>query len=100
MTTKADLLRFAQLQSLGCVACLHNGNYSEPDIHHLLSGGRRRGHQFTIPLCPAHHRGVAHDPELHGPSLALSPKSFRQAFGTDEELLERTNDLIGVFYGQ
>jgi hypothetical protein len=99
MTTKADLYRFAQLQSLGCICCLQNGNYSEPDIHHLVSLGKR-DHQRTVPLCPAHHRGVGHSPELHGPSLAHGSKPFHAEFGSDEELLERTNELIGVFYGQ
>lgn len=29
-----------------------------------------------------------------GPSLALSSKIFRERFGTDDELLERTNQLL------
>lgn len=52
MTTKADLARFRALQKLGCIACRQRGVFSQPDIHHLLSGGRRRGNRYTIPLCP------------------------------------------------
>ncbi len=92
MTSKADNARFRALHELGCIACdLRGLDYAAPDIHHLLSGGKRRGHQFTIPLCPAHHRGVWHSPELHGPSLAKTPKRFRQEFGSDESLLALTN---------
>jgi hypothetical protein len=94
---RTDLERFRKLQALGCIACRNRlGQYAEPDIHHLLSGGRRRGHQYTIPLCPPHHRGVGHIPELHGPSLALAPRRFRQEFGSDEELLAQVNELISA----
>ena len=95
MATKAEVARFQRLQDLGCIACrIRALGYSAPDMHHLLSGGRRRGHLETIPLCPAHHRGVGHVPELHGPSLALAPRRFRQEFGSDEELLRMTNELL------
>ena len=95
MTTAADRERFRKLQEHGCIACKLRGlGYSAPDIHHTLSGGRRRGHQFTLPLCPAHHRGVGHVPELHGPSLAKTPRRFKQEFGDDETLLALVNEAI------
>lgn len=102
MTTKADLARFDALQRIGCIACRQRGVFSQADVHHLLSGGRRRGHQFTIPLCPWHHRGLQQDrwvsgPQLDkylGPSLARAPKSFRAEFGDDETLLETVNKLL------
>jgi hypothetical protein len=70
------------------------GYVQPPDIHHQLSGGRRKADAATIPLCPYHHRGVWNDRFTHlrlastllGPSLALEPKRFREQFGTDEEL--------------
>jgi len=94
MTTKADLERFRKLQELGCIACHMLGHFSVPEIHHLKSGNKRKGHQDTIPLCPAHHRGVEHDPELHGPSLALAPRSFHAAFGSDDYLLARVDMML------
>ena len=75
------------------------------DVHHLLSGGRRRGHSYTIPLCPWHHRGTfattdeftaREIEEMYGPSLARSPRKFREVFGTDEELLAQTDLLVGM----
>lgn len=101
MTTKADLARFRKLQQIGCIACRSRGVYSQGDVHHLLSGGRRRGHQFTIPACAWHHRGqppddltVAEANRYYGPSLARAPKSFRAEFGDDETLLATVNKLI------
>lgn len=103
MTTKADLARFRKLQQIGCIACLQRGVFSQPDIHHLLSGGRRRGNRYTIPLCPWHHRGYMPDApravikatgDVYGPSLARAPKSFRAEFGDDETLLATVDRLL------
>lgn len=96
---KRDLSRFDALQRLGCIACHILGVYSAPDVHHVLTGGRRTGHQETIPLCPYHHRGV--NPgvisiqDFMGPSLANGSKPFHKRFGTQAELLERVNATIG-----
>jgi hypothetical protein len=83
------------MQLLGCIACNMQGRYAEPDIHHLVSLGPRN-HQRTIPLCPAHHRGVFHDEAVHGPSLANGSKPFREYFGTDEFLLAKVNLELGL----
>ena len=90
--------RYLDLHDMGCIACRQLGKWSAPDIHHLNLGGhagqKRRGNDYTIPLCPAHHRGVGWDEQAHGPSLALHPSRFRQTFGTDDELLEKVNELL------
>jgi hypothetical protein len=105
VTSKRDLSRFDQLQRIGCIACRILGVFSQADVHHVLTGGRRTGHQDTIPLCPYHHRGVigcvmgvengkpAFDP---GPSLANGSKTFHKFFGTQQELLAHVNQLIGA----
>ena len=99
--TKADRERFDALQRIGCICCRERMVYSQPDVHHLLSGGRRIGHQHPIPLCAWHHRSVPQNglntgqmQALLGPSLALTPRRFRQAFGDDGLLLKLTNRLI------
>ena len=99
MTTKADRARFDAFRRIGCVACRKLRITRDADVHHLLSGGKRRGHQYTIPLCPWHHRSQAfvsraEAERVMGPSLALSPRKFRERFGSDEELLQYTNRLI------
>lgn len=40
----------------GCSICR-----SPAEVHHLVSGGRRLGHLFTIGLCPVHHRSGRDD---------------------------------------
>lgn len=100
MTTKRDLSRFDKLQRLGCIACHQLGFYSAADVHHVLSGGRRTAHKDTIPLCPFHHRGVipqgwkSEVRERMGPSLANGSKPFHAQFGTQQELLNKVNELI------
>lgn len=100
--TKAQQERFEAIRSVGCVSCLRLGIRSACEIHHLTIGGRhgqkRRGHDFTIGLCPWHHRG---DPsgvwstEALGPSYAREPRRFREEFGCDDFLLGYQNELIG-----
>lgn len=101
MPSRNDTARFAGFRAIGCIACRTRGVFSQADVHHLLSGGRRRGHQFTVPLCPYHHRGqppdgvsMAEANRYYGPSLARAPKSFRAEFGDDETLLATTNTLL------
>jgi hypothetical protein len=108
--TKAQSRRIDTIKRAGCMACRINDRRLWPrcdgegsDAHHLLSGGRRRGHAYTIALCPWHHRG--NRPEdcrtdadaLHryGPSLAKGTRMFRETYGTDDELLTAQNELIG-----
>lgn len=104
--TAAQLSRWWLIKERGCVACwLHSNVHRFPEIHHLTIGGKhgqkRRGHDFTIGLCAWHHRGVSPfgNPELglaaFGPSLHHHARAFRAAFGTDAELLEFQNALIG-----
>lgn len=97
--------RFRRLKEMGCVCCWMVGGINVyPEIHHLnldgKAGQKKRGDEFTIPLCLWHHQGVpfAHHTkqrmeELYGPSLKQS-RAFRQKFGTDDELLAKVNDLI------
>ena len=98
--TKAQQARFEKMKQLGCVACWLRGYWSRAqrmngEVHHLLWGNRRRGHDFTITLDAWHHRGEPDEgktktwmTEHYGPSLALESKRFHQVFGSDDFLLE------------
>ena len=74
------------------------------EAHHLTSGGRRLGHDYTIPLGSFHHRGLlpvgmktTHEAvERFGPSLETSKRDFIEKFGTEFELLAETNKLLGI----
>ncbi len=75
------------------------------DYHHMKSGNIRRGHMFGVALCAYHHRGYPLSGvtqkqmrEISGPSLMDGGKRFAAAFGTDSELLERQNQLLGEVY--
>ncbi len=88
--------RFPALVRMGCVVCrLYLGVRSEPCIHHL-SGLKYRGvgmkakDEHTIPLCPSHHDGVD---KLY-PSVHRNPLLFKDKYGSQEELLNRTNELL------
>lgn len=103
--TKAEKARMDAIKEADrCIACTLHCAPTMPgvEIHHLLSGNRRRGHMFTVGLCPWHHRSVVHPyfetsarmRERYGPSLANGSKPFREAFGDDEALLEYQNRLL------
>lgn len=101
--TKAERERMARIKAFDCVACTITRVFRTAtgvEVHHLLSGNKRRGHLFTIPLCPWHHRGDAGGWGVKwmeanmGPSLARTSRKFRAVYGTDDELLERTNKLL------
>src|ERR1700679_2321884 len=96
MISKKDQKRFDDLVSLGCICCNILGVYSPPDIHHILSGGRRMGNEHTIPLCSWHHRAAAPKgaKDAFGPSLADGSKPFVDWWGTEASLLDKVNRLI------
>lgn len=103
--TAAQLTRFRKLRELGCIACRLDGNPSEdaPEIHHLLAGTKRIGHDATIPLCYWHHQGLPFDdvPTAWllanvGPSYHKHRRAFRQRYGSDREILETVNGMIGA----
>lgn len=104
--SQADIERFELLRVIGCIACyidgLHGISCGRSEVHHLLSGNRRRGHRFTIPLGAWHHRGVtdrltrAEMTAIFGPSLANGSKPFRARYGSDDMMLSIADDRIGV----
>lgn len=92
--TKADVARFEMLMKLGCICCRKAGSgYRVPEMHHILSGGRRISHQAVLPLCSEHHRFPSTGAVV-GPSLADGSKMFAAKFGTQAELLAEVNQLI------
>ncbi len=98
----AQKRRFEAIKRIGCICCLIRSNASVAcEIHHLVSGNKRRGHEFSIGCCEWHHRGVCYGgskraTELLGPSLANGSKPFHAAFGSDDELLDYQNNLLGA----
>lgn len=103
--TVAQQLRMDLIVEACCIACIACGFREPCEVHHLTVGGKhgqpRRGHAYTIGLCPWHHRGAVslavYDRlgvhtrgrlvDLIGPSYALQPFVFRGSFGDDDKLL-------------
>jgi hypothetical protein len=84
---------------LGCICCYQFGGWVHPEVHHLISGNRRMGHNWTIPLCPFHHRGVSSG-LFYGPRIALSDggKIFVATFGNERELWKKVQDRLALPY--
>ena len=98
--TALEQRRFEGLLKIGCICCrMLKVNGRTAEIHHLLSGNKRKGHEFTIPLCRWHHRAMTILPKAqaqdeYGPSLADGSKPFHARWGSDSELLAKTNELL------
>lgn len=78
---------------LGCICCLLDGHAPRPTaVHHILRGGQRMGHLYTLPLCdPGHHQGGA---PLGLVSRHPYKARFEERYGTEEELLARVKGLL------
>lgn len=84
------------ISRFGCVACWLDGRQPRPTaVHHILRGGRRIGHLFSLPLCdPGHHQ--------NGAALGLVSRHpfkarFEAKYGTELELLARLKKELGVY---
>lgn len=112
--TVAESARIVLVKKLGCICCMLNMQFWMPvpyrgvcEAHHLLSGGLRRGHLFTIGLCRWHHQAVppregmgeAAAIAVYGPSVATGSKPFHLMYGSDDELLEFQNALLAQVPG-
>jgi hypothetical protein len=103
MSARSPLVR-----SLPCIACQLEQVATQcgpSEEHHLNAGGhagqKRLGDSYSISLGPWHHRGVppngmtaSEATFIYGPSLARSSKLFRTTYGSDLELLAKTNELL------
>lgn len=102
------MTRNLQVKQLRCLACVIEGiepQCGPTESHHLnldgKAGQKRLGDEYTVALGTWHHRGepprgmTASEATYHyGPSLARSSRLFRQTYGDDRALLERTNALL------
>ena len=91
--TKEESAWMDSISRLGCIVCLLQGHPGTPaEVHHMLSGGRRIGHLWTLPLCcPGHHR---YGDGVKKISRHNWKSQFEAAYGTESELLKRTQRLV------
>ena len=90
--------RQEKMIKLGCVVCrVYYEVHSEPHIYRLQGIGHRVARlksddSNSVPLC---YRHLQNGSNQH-PSLRAQPKLFEERFGTQEDLLEMTNQLIAL----
>lgn len=81
----------------GCIACDLDKGPPRPAVavHHILRGGQRIGHLFTLPLCdPGHHQ--------NGEQFGLVSRHpwkarFEAKYGSEMELLAMLKQRLGFF---
>lgn len=91
--TRAESAWMDAITAIGCIACHIDGHPGTPGaVHHLLQGGQRIGHRFTICLCdPGHHQnGQQFGKVSRHPWKAR----FEAKYGTEQQLLEMTEELV------
>lgn len=78
---------------LGCIVCRRQGRgYVPCAVHHIVEGGRRLGHMYTIGLCdPGHHQNSPDRAEI---SRHPHRARFTAAYGSEYALLAATRELI------
>jgi hypothetical protein len=80
----------ARIADLGCIACRKEGNYRPAAVHHIVQGGRRLGHMFTLPLCdPGHHQNGA---QFGMVSVHPFKARFEAMYGAQIELLKEVTE--------
>lgn len=78
----------------GCIACWLDGVPSVPPcVHHILRGGQRIGHLYSLPLCPGHHQ----DGTGPRPMVARHPTKprFEAKYGPEKTLLHALQRKLG-----
>lgn len=83
---------------LGCIVCLEfYDTYSPASIHHIDGKTKKGAHMLTIPLCARHHQVACPTGSYatrHGPGRNTGKRAFKEAYTTEDELLERAKDRI------
>lgn len=92
--TKQEEERRQKIYELGCIACRIDGKgYVPCSEHHLKDGSCYRDNMKTFGICLAHHQIEFAVPGV--PNRHKNAKEFAEVYGTDQELLEYTNRIIG-----
>lgn len=88
---KAEKDHMARVASLGCQVCRNEGyGFMPAEVHHIFYAyGKRAHHYDTFPLCPSHHRHGDFGEAIHN-----GGKTFQLRYGTEQELLAQTRELL------
>ena len=89
---KAERDHISKVVESCCIACRLNGiDDSQAEAHHIGNGtmGKKASNFEVIALCPIHHRSGGHGVAVHA-----GRKAFEAVFGTEQELLEMTINML------
>ncbi|ARQ13135.1 hypothetical protein NXC12_PD00022 (plasmid) [Rhizobium etli] len=95
----SDRQHLSRVAALGCIVVFPDSGErccSPAEIHHPRDGqgmGQRADHSQAIPLCFNHHS--AQSPLPYGHAIHKGTKTFESVYGTEAELLARTDELLG-----
>jgi hypothetical protein len=80
--TAEEAARIKFIMSLSCAVCALHGDVSKRPLecHHIVRGGKRLGHWYTLQLCIGHHRGLWLKTETLLPRYRVAISDGRQAF--------------------
>ncbi len=98
--TTAEKERIERMLKLGCAACALIGvpNLKNTECHHIVVGGKRLGHLYTIPLCSGHHRGQWHEHEWiqehERAAISSGRKAFIRVYNTERALWEHVQFVL------
>ena len=86
--TKAETARADRMaEEIGCIFCwLDTGSRGPCDHrHHIISGNKRMGHWWTLPLCEPHHADCHNGTFSHAMQIDAWLKT-QHALGLSDEL--------------
>jgi hypothetical protein len=103
--TKEEAQRMKIIKALGCeLTWLKFGEKKYAEVHHILIGGKRAGHWYTIPLSPWYHQRTCEPGKTveemrarYGASTRDGSKAFVAAHHyTEWELWQRLQVVLGL----
>ena len=83
-----------KVSQLGCIVCYKKGfRFVPAEIHHTEGKTKEESHFKVLPLCYEHHRGGRGEEPI---SRHPWKRRFEKEYGTEKELLELVEELLGV----
>ena len=90
--TKKELQMWDDIAAIGCLPCAQEGFINTMvSIHHCDGRTKPQAHKMVIALCHHHHQGG----DMNNPSIHPWKKRFENKYGTQQELMDKTNKLLG-----
>lgn len=93
--TSAESARMERMKSeIGCICCRLNNldTTTRLEIHHLLVGGQRSSHWYSLCLCWTHHQSRVASGLWT--SIARGSKAFTRMHGTQWDLWLKTQHML------